>query len=275
LTSPVTDAYTGGTGSPVVLFHGLNSSWRIWQPVLGALEEHHAVFAPTLIGHRGGPPMPPGPSGIGPIADDMERRLDAAGISSAHLVGNSLGGWLACELAARGRAQSVVAFAPAGSWTNPRDLRRIALLLKVAQRSAGRPRVDRLMAKPGMRKALLRTAMNRGDLVVDDGLESMSADLAACTVLDGLLAHLRTSGPLRTQSIPAHCPVLVAWPDRDRTIPWKRYGVPFVAGIPHAEVARLRGVGHVPVYDDPALVARTVLAHTKRVDAVRARGEVL
>lgn len=268
LPDPVTEAYTGGAGSPLVLFHGLNSSWRIWRPVLSALEAEHAVFAPTLIGHHGGPVLAPGPNGIGVLADDMERRFDAAGLDKAHLVGNSLGGWLACELAARGRATSVVAFAPAGSWTNPRDLRRIARLLKLARRSAGRPSVDRLLARPKVRKALLRSAMERGDLVTGADLAGMGADLAACTVLDGLLASLAATGPLRTQKIAADCPVLVAWPTKDRTIPYKRYGIPFVAGIAHAQLVQLQGVGHVPMYDDPALVVRTVLEHTRRVDAL-------
>ncbi|MGQ0467871.1 MAG: alpha/beta fold hydrolase [Sporichthyaceae bacterium] len=260
----VTDAYTGGTGTPLALFHGLNGSWRIWRPVLAGLEAEHAVFAPTMIGHRGGPALAPGPNGIAVLADDMERRFDAAGIGTAHLVGNSLGGWLACELAARGRATSVVAFAPAGSWTNPRDLRRVARLMKLARSSAGKPSVERLMAKPKVRRALLRSAMERGDLVSGADLEGMSADLAACTALDGLLASLAVTGPLREQKIAKDCPVLVAWPAKDRTIPYGRYGAPFVAGIPHAEFVQLSGVGHVPMYDNPALVVRTVLDHTRK-----------
>lgn len=270
---PLTDAYTGGTGTPLVLFHGLNGSWRIWKPVLPALEARHAVFAPTLTGHRGAPPLAPGPSGIKPIADEMEARLDAAGITRAHLVGNSLGGWLAAELAARGRALSVTAFAPAGSWTTPRDLKRVGRLLRMAKRSAGRPSVEKMMARPKLRKALLRPAMNRGDLIPAEEMAGMSADLAACTVLDGLLASLEVTGPLREQAIAADCPVRVAWPVKDRTIPWKRYGIPFAAGIPHAEVIQLTGVGHVPMYDDPDLVVRTVLEHTARVDAAMRSAE--
>jgi pimeloyl-ACP methyl ester carboxylesterase len=269
----LTDAYTGGTGTPLVLLHGLNGSWRIWRPVLPALEAEHAVFAPTLAGHRGAPALADGPGGIKPIADEMEIRLDKAGISRAHLVGNSLGGWLAAELAARGRALSVVGFAPAGSWTKPRDLKRVGRLLRMAKRSAGKPSVERMMAKPKLRKALLRPAMNRGDLIPAEELAGMTADLAACTVLEGLLASLEVTGPLGKQAIAADCPVRIAWPVKDRTIPWKRYGVPFVAGIPHAEVVHLTGVGHVPMYDDPELTARTILEFTKKVDAMAKASE--
>ncbi len=44
--------------------------------------------------------------------------MDDAGMPTAHIVGNSLGGRLALQLAPRGRARSVVAFAPAGGWAS-------------------------------------------------------------------------------------------------------------------------------------------------------------
>ncbi|MGQ0631382.1 MAG: alpha/beta fold hydrolase [Sporichthyaceae bacterium] len=266
-TEPMTDAYVGGAGSPLVLLHGINGSWRIWRPVLAGLEERHAVFAPTLIGHRGGPELPPGPNGIKPVADDLEARLDAAGISTAHLVGNSLGGWLALELAARGRATSVVAFAPAGNYRGARDLRRVGTLLKMAKRSANNKTVHKLMANPRYRRVLLRSAMERGDLIPAEDLVGMSEDLAACTMLDGLLASLAVSGPTRELAVPADTPVRIVWPVKDRTIPFTRYGHPWTEVLPNAELIMVSGVGHVPMYDDPALVVRTVLEFTDRVDA--------
>ncbi|SNR96140.1 Alpha/beta hydrolase family protein [Haloechinothrix alba] len=80
------------------------------------LEARHAVYASTLPGHRGAAPLSsdrrPGVRGV---TDAVERLLDDAGIERAHLVGNSLGGWVALELAERGRAQSVVeVIAPSG-----------------------------------------------------------------------------------------------------------------------------------------------------------------
>lgn len=264
---PVTDSYVGGSGTPLVLLHGINGSWRIWRPVLAGLQERHAVFAPTLIGHRGGPTLAPGPNGIDPIADDLEGRLDAAGIAKAHLVGNSLGGWLALELAARGRASSVVAFAPAGTYTKDRDLRRVGMLLKMAKRSANNKTVHKLMANPRYRRLLLRSAMERGDLIPAGDVVGMSADLAACTMLDGLLASLAVTGPTRELKVPAETPIRIVWPVKDRTIPFPRYGHPWTQVLPHAELMMVSGVGHVPMYDDPGLVVRTVLEFTDRVDA--------
>lgn len=266
MSEPLADAYAGGSGTPMVMFHGLNGSWRIWRPVIPTLEERHALFVPTLIGHRGGPELRSGPNGIKVIADDMETRMDKAGISRAHLVGNSLGGWLALEMAARGRGLSVVAFSPAGTYTSPRDLRRIGALLKLAHLSASRKSVARMMAKPRTRKMLLRSAMVRGDLIPDDHIAEINEDLRACTVLDGLLESLRETGPTRELVIAADCPVRIVWAAKDRTIPYKRYGEPWKAILPGAEIIQMPGIGHVPMYDDPALVTRTILEFTDRVD---------
>jgi pimeloyl-ACP methyl ester carboxylesterase len=52
------------------------------------------------------------------------------------------------------------------------------------------------------------------------------------------------------------------WGDRDRTIPFERYGRPLLTSIPQAEHVVLPGVGHVPMHGDPALVAETILQTT-------------
>jgi pimeloyl-ACP methyl ester carboxylesterase len=266
MSEPLSDAYHGGSGTPMVMFHGINGSWRIWRPVIPGLEARHALFVPTLIGHRGGPELAPGPNGIRVIADDMENRMDKAGISRAHLVGNSLGGWLALEMAARGRGLSVVAFSPAGTYTKDSDLRRIGTLLKLARSSADRKYVARLMSKPRTRKMLLRSAMLRGDMIPNEHIAEMNEDLKACTMLDGLLESLKATGPTRELVIAADCPVRIVWAAKDRTIPYKRYGAPWTTVLPGAEFIQMPGIGHVPMYDDPALVTRTILEFTDRVD---------
>src|SRR6185312_10121707 len=110
-----TPSHRGGTGSPLVCLHGFTDTWRTWELVLGALERRHEVLALTLPGHAGGPPLPD-PLTNQSLLDALERMLDEAGFATAHLAGNSLGAYLALCLAARGRARSVVALAPAGGW---------------------------------------------------------------------------------------------------------------------------------------------------------------
>ena len=44
--------------SPLLLIHGFTDTRRTWDPLIPLLEPHHEVIAPTLVGHRGGPPIP-------------------------------------------------------------------------------------------------------------------------------------------------------------------------------------------------------------------------
>jgi pimeloyl-ACP methyl ester carboxylesterase len=109
-----TSSYHGGFGEPMVCLHGFTDTWRTWELVLPVLERHHDVLAPTLPSHAGGPPLG-GNAGATRVADAIEDAMDEAGFRTAHIVGNSLGGYIALHLAARGRAESVVALAPAGT----------------------------------------------------------------------------------------------------------------------------------------------------------------
>ena len=107
--SGFTQSHRGGTGSPLLCLHGFMDTWRTWELVLPMLERQHDVLALTLPGHAGGPSID-GTASTEAFVDAVERSMDAAGLALAHLVGNSLGGYVAFQLAARGRAASVVTF---------------------------------------------------------------------------------------------------------------------------------------------------------------------
>src|SRR5512135_1411838 len=90
--------HRGGVGEPLVLIHGFAGTRLIWEPVLKALERSHDVLAVNLAGHVGGPEMGDTPVSVSALVDAVERDLNAAGFETAHIVGNSLGGWIALEL---------------------------------------------------------------------------------------------------------------------------------------------------------------------------------
>ena len=115
LDARFTAGHRGGSGEPLVLLHGFTDTWRTWELVLPALERSHDVLAPALAGHAGGPPLD-GDDPAEALIGAVERAMDEAGFATAHIAGNSLGGYAALRLAARGRARSVVALAPAGGW---------------------------------------------------------------------------------------------------------------------------------------------------------------
>jgi alpha-beta hydrolase superfamily lysophospholipase len=267
--------YRGGTGSPLILLHGLTASWRIWRPVLDVLEAEHEILALTVAGHRGGPALQAGaPVSVTALAEGVERRLDAAGIDTAHIAGNSLGGWIAVELGRRGRARSVVALSPAGGWRNSRDLRRVIRLLtagRVALERREQLGLDALLRRPRFRRLAFFLTMERADRIPVGELGELMEDAVDCLAFDGFIAWIREAEPIDPSLGQAEYPLRIAWAGRDRTIPFSRYGRPYLDAIPHAEHVTLGGVGHVPMYDDPALVARTILDVTRQADHHRRR----
>ena len=84
---------------PLVLLHGTAMSGTAWQDVVPLLSDHHEVFTPTALGHRGGPPVQRRPATITDVVDAAQRYLDERGLERPHLAGNSIGGFMAIELA--------------------------------------------------------------------------------------------------------------------------------------------------------------------------------
>jgi pimeloyl-ACP methyl ester carboxylesterase len=261
-TAVVAAEHRGGSGPPLLLLHGLTASFRIWEPVLEALEKHHDVLAPTLAGHRGGTPLECGiAAGVASLTDAVEHRLDELEIERPHIAGNSLGGWIALELARRGRARSVVALSPAGAWGTVAELERVRLLIRAGHLAAGigGDRIRGLIARPRSRRLLLRGAFEHGERVPPAAVGAILADNVGCTVLDEFLRGLPRDGRIAGPIEPPDCPIRIAWGECDRTLPFERYGRPLLPLVPAAELVRLSGVGHVPMYDDPGLVASTIL----------------
>ena len=108
-----------GSGEPVLLLHPFLLSQTVWEEVAQQLADtgRYEVFAPTMAGHNGGPSAGTWFLSSSVLADHVERQMDELGWDTAHIVGNSLGGWVAFELERRGRARSVTGIAPAGGWT--------------------------------------------------------------------------------------------------------------------------------------------------------------
>ena len=94
-------------------------SQTVWEVVARQLADtgRYEVFAPTMASHNGGPRAGTWFLSSSVLADHVERQMDELGWETAHIVGNSLGGWVAFELERRGRARSVTGIAPAGGWT--------------------------------------------------------------------------------------------------------------------------------------------------------------
>jgi len=257
--------HRGGSGEPLVLIHPLAGTWRAWLPIIPALEAEHDVLAVGLAGHYECPPLPQGVA-VGPkaIFDAVERDMDAAGFATAHLVGGSIGGWAALELARRGRARSVVVIAPGGGWT-----RRGFLRLRVVSglmRGMGKlmlPAAGPLLRPKLGRRLTFAAMMRHGERIPHSEAVGLLTAMVRCPIYAALLRGIAREGPPTTFA-GIDCPVLFAWPRDDHLLPAARYAPRLRALIPHARWGWLDGCGHVPAYDDPRQVATAILGFIAR-----------
>jgi len=110
---------TVGSGPSLVLVHGIGSRRQVWDPVVPLLADRYAVTTVDLPGFGESPPLPPGADVSGPgLAAVVAEFCADRGLERPHVAGNSLGGWIALELARSGVAASATGICPAGLW-NP------------------------------------------------------------------------------------------------------------------------------------------------------------
>ena len=263
----------GGTGPPLVLLHGFTDTWRTWELVLPALEARHDVLAVTLAGHAGGPPLPSdlgdlgelGELGDDTLAEGVERAMDAAGFELADVVGNSLGGYTALRLAARGRARSVVALAPAGGWAEGDDSYEETLRHFVAARElvrAAAPHADAIAASPEGRRRATEFITVNFDHIPAELIAHQILGVAGCDGAPALIEYARAHGwSLDAEQVT--CPVRFVWGTADRLLSWPRAAVRYrERWLPNADWVVLDGVGHCPQLDVPTETAQLILGFT-------------
>jgi pimeloyl-ACP methyl ester carboxylesterase len=249
----------------MVCVHGFTDTWRTWELVLPALERHHDVLAPTLTGHAGGPPLEREVSD-GLLADAVERAMDEAGFDTAHLVGNSLGGYVVLTLAARGRADSVVALAPAGGWPTgdgsftaaAAHFRTMHELLQTAA-----PYADRIVATAEGRRRATEFTTSNFEHIPAELLAHQICGAALCDVGPLLELGLRDGWGLDAERIT--CPVRIIWGTDDKLLEWPSSAARLREDwLPHADWTVLEGVGHCPQLDVPTETAALILEFTDR-----------
>jgi pimeloyl-ACP methyl ester carboxylesterase len=251
--------HRGGSGEPLLLVHGIGSHWQVWRPVLDALEAEREVVAIDLPGFGSSPPFPddvePSPEAL---AGAVSAFLDDLGWDTAHVAGNSLGGWIALELAKTGRARSACALSPAGWWNRwERTYSTISLRNARAAASAIQPYVERLYASPGVRRAALGQMAAHGERMPAEDAVAAMRNLAASPGWEATLEAMSERHFTGASDVGGQ--VTVAWGEKDRLLLPRQHGRARAA-LPAARHVTLFGCGHVPTWDDPALVARTILS---------------
>jgi pimeloyl-ACP methyl ester carboxylesterase len=258
--------YHHGTGEPLVLLHGFTDSWLAWTPMLASLSAHHEVYAWSLPGHVGGEPWDRSkPLTLPTYVDAVERQLDEVGLSRVHLAGNSLGGWLSLMLGGRGRALTVVGVCPALGWEpgGPEE-RRVSRFFRRAQfqlRHFGGllPLVSR---HPRLRRIALRDVVADGRTVPATAALAMFEAARGCTIVDDVLGLMGTESAFDPG--PIDCPVRILYGSKDRILRWPDHYCRMRRTVAGAEWIRLDGLGHVPMWDSPEVVAGAILGLTHR-----------
>ena len=253
-----------GSGEPVLLLHPFMMSSHVWHDVAPALARtgRIEVFAPSMAGHNGGPHTRSWFLDTPTLADHVERQLDELGWDTAHIAGNSLGGWVAFELERRGRARTLTAIAPAGGWHRWSPVKYeivgkfVAGLpvwltaLALGQRAARLPGAKQLASVPISATA---AALSDADLreVIDDVTHCRAYYqlLIKALLLPGLME-------LADTGIPTHLVIC----ERDRVLPHPRFTKHFTRHIPDiSKVTTLDNVGHIPMFEAPQLIADLIV----------------
>lgn len=253
-----------GEGPTVLLVHGMAGSSRTWRSLMPVLAEGCRVLAPDLLGH-GETVSSAGDYSLGGFATMLRDLLAALDIERATVVGQSLGGGVAMQLAYQhpelverlvlvssgglGREVSLVLrglAVPGVDLLGPvvfpafvRDLgdrvsRSIARLGIRAPRAAEMWDAYASLTDPAHRAAFLRTLR----AVVDPGGQAVSA-------ADRL-------------SLASSMPTLIVWGDADPIIPVSHAYAAHEA-IPGSRLEILEGVGHFPQSEEPHRLARLIL----------------
>ncbi|MFF2778431.1 alpha/beta fold hydrolase [Streptomyces sp. NPDC058052] len=247
-----------GAGAPLLLLHGIGHHWQAWEPVLDILATERDVIAVDLPGFGTSDGLPQDCAyDLTTVTPVLTAFCAAIGAERPHVAGNSLGGLLALQLGREKAVRSVTALSPAGFWTESE--RRYAFGTLRAMRGAALslpvPLIDRLSRTPAGRTALTSTIYARPGRRSPEAVVAETLALREATGFHQTLAAGRTV--LFREDIPS-VPVTVAWGTRDRLL-LRRQGVRAKRTIPGARLVRLPGCGHVPMNDDPALVARVIL----------------
>ena len=258
----------GTAGPPVLLIMGFGMAGAAWRPQLEGLREGHRVAVYDHLGLGESDPAPARPT-MASMARDATRVLDALGWSRAHVVGVSMGGMIAQELAlaAPDRVQSLTLIATHAGGVRA-SMPSAEGMLRFAQANLGSPaqRVEAL-------KKLLYTPEFLASSSVDGAqLQRRIADLAGKPApRETLRGHLHAVTLHRTEARlgRVRAPTLVVRPGRDVLVSPRNSDV-LARAIPGARLVRFDDAGHGVTFQCVAALNRELARHVAAAEVERA-----
>lgn len=256
-----------GSGAPLVLIHGLGATRLVWKPQMEPLAGERDVVAIDMPGFGESDVLPDAtPPTAAAMATAVAAFCSSLGIERPHVAGNSLGGWVALEMAKAGTAASACLISPAGLWQNPLgprsvDARGVARLL--------RPLLLTLARGRRARERMLGTVIARPENVSPEVGRQLIRDWIDAPGYDASNEEMRRHVFEDPHEVTV--PVTIAWGERDRLVkPPKPHRRP-----PGADFIVLPGCGHTPNWDDPELITRLLLEASGRSAAGEEAGEAV
>ena len=241
-----------GSGPPLLLLHPLGADRHVWAPVVDRLARERDVVCVDLPGFGGSAPLE-GDSSPAALAGAVAEFADALGLGSGvHVAGNSLGGWVALELALAGNARSVTAIAPAGLWPQPLTPRRGTARAVARALMPLMPTLVRSAA--GRRVALAATVGDAGRVPAADALRLVRS-YAMAPGFGEVNAAMRAGRFQGLERI--RVPVTLGWCELDRLVAKPAHLPSTVRSVD------LAGCGHVPMWDAPDKVTNLLLAGSR------------
>jgi 4,5:9,10-diseco-3-hydroxy-5,9,17-trioxoandrosta-1(10),2-diene-4-oate hydrolase len=253
----------GDAGTSVVLIHGIGSSLEDWDYNFGPLAEHHRVYALDLVGN-GRTDKPAAPYSMSYFGDFLHDFLQTLGVKRANLVGNSMGGAVALEIAIRFPAmvERLVLVDPAGLGRGVTLFFRLPTLPIIGER----------LTKPSLKgsEQLARAVFFDQSFITPDLLQFSYERSCLPGAQDAMLKTLRTNVNLLgvKPAVVRHltgslarvtAPTLVVWGREDQIV---EAGLAEVArrGIPNVTVRIFERCGHAPMMEQAAEFNSLVLA---------------
>jgi pimeloyl-ACP methyl ester carboxylesterase len=235
---------------PIILLHGTSSSLHTWNGWTDVLSEHHRVLRFDMQGFGLTGPHPEAKYRIEDYADTLIKMMDALGIDTAIVAGNSLGGFVAWSAAViyPKRIAKLVLVDASGY---PYESQSVPIGFQISQSPVLKYLLGNIMPRSVV-KSSIGNVYGNPDKVTEDlvdryfELNTREGNRAALTK-----RFVETkAGQLANRVGELTQPTLIMWGEQDRLIPIS-VGHRFNQEIPNSQFITFKGLGHVPQEEDP------------------------
>lgn len=254
-----------GAGAPLLLVHGLGGNRGSWDTLVPLLGAQRRLIIIDLPGH-GATPAEADSGTFAGLVRSVQQFIAERGLAGVDVVGSSLGGRIALDLARQGGVGAVVALDPGGFWQGwERGFFRTTIAASVRLLRLMRPALPAVLGNPAGRLLLLAQLSAHPARLDGKQVAAELTSYATTPTFDALVRDL-SGGP--SQQGPAAAdsgPVAIGWGRHDRLC-LPRQAARAMARFPGAKLHWFEHSGHFPGWDEPAAAAEFILRSTGAAD---------